>query len=203
MGGGLEATAALWPVIGVVYAWVWRVAQALGDQGPGRAAAVRQQVAGLLGAMQRHRATAGARAGAVDHFAKVTRSYWAGLFHCYAVDGLPRTNNDLEQCFGRHRYHERRASGRKGASPGLVLRGEARLLAAAATRQHRYTAAELAGADPQRRQELRGRLEARRQRRVSRARFRRDPQAYLLRLEEQLLQSALPAEKKTRAAKRA
>jgi hypothetical protein len=35
-------------------------------------------------------------------------------------------------------------------------------------------------------------MEARRQRRVSRARFRRDPQAYLLQLEEQLIQSALP-----------
>jgi hypothetical protein len=193
VNGGLEATAALWPVIGVVYAWVWRVAHALGDDGPGRAAAVRQQVAGSLGAMRRHRAAAGSLAGAVDHFLKVTRSYWAGLFHCYAVDGLPRTNNALEQFFGSHRYHERRASGRKAASPGLVLRGEARLLAAAATRQHRYTAAELAGTDPQRRQELRGRMEARRQRRVSRARFRRDPPAYLRQLEVQLLQSVLPS----------
>jgi hypothetical protein len=193
VAGGLEATAALWPVVQVVYAWVYRVAHVLGDKGPGQAAAVRQQVAGLLGAMRRHRAAAGSLAKAVDHFLKVTRSYWAGLFHCYAVAGLPRTNNDLEQFFGSHRYHERRASGRKGASPGLVLRGEARLLAAAATRQHRYTAAELADADPQRRQELRSRLEARRQRRVGRARFRRNPQAYLQQLEKQLLQSALPS----------
>jgi hypothetical protein len=66
---------------------------------------------------------------------KVTRSYWPGLFHCYAVAELPRTNNALEQFFGRHRYHERRASGRKGASPALVLRGAARLVAATATRQ--------------------------------------------------------------------
>jgi hypothetical protein len=142
--------------------------------------------------MRRHRAAAGSLAGAVDHFLEVTRSSWAGLFHCYAVDGLPRTNNDLEQLFGRHRYHGRRASGRKPASAGLVLRGEARLLAAAATRQRRYTAAELAAADPHRRQELRGRMEARRQRRVRRARFRRDPRADLLQLEEQLIQSDLP-----------
>jgi hypothetical protein len=192
VAGGLSATAALWPAIQVAYAWVWRVAHVLGDQGPGQAAAVRRQVAGVLGAMRRHRAAAGALAGAADHFLKVTRSYWAGLFHCYSVDGLPRTNNDLEQFFGSHRYHERRAGGRKAASPGLVLRGEARLLAAAATRRRRYTATELAGADPQRRQELRGRLEARRRRRVGRARFRRDPQACLLQLEEQLLKSALP-----------
>ena len=165
----------------VVYAWVWRAAHLLGEEGAGTAAGVRRQVGGLLGAMARHRAKAGSLGAAVDHFVKVTRSYWPGLFHCYAVEGLPRTNNDLEQFFGSHRYHERRASGRKAATPALVLRGEARLLAAAATRQHTYTAAELAGADP-----------GRRQRRVKRSRFRRDPQAFLRQLEEQLLQSALP-----------
>jgi hypothetical protein len=143
--------------------------------------------------MVRDRGAAGYLGPAVDHFVRVTRSYWPGLFHCYEVEGLPRTNNDLEQFFGRHRYHERRASGRKAAAPGLVLRGEARLLAAAATRLRTYTAAELAGADAGRREELRQRLEARRQRRVQRSRFRRDPQAFLQQLEEQLLQSALPA----------
>ena len=50
-------------------------------------------------------------------------------YRCYDVADLPRTNNALEQAFGSHRYHERRASGRKGASPALVLRGGARLLA--------------------------------------------------------------------------
>ena len=123
----------------------------------------------------------------------MSRSYWPGLFHCYETDGLPRTNNDLEQFFGSHRHHERRASGRKAASPGLVLRGEARLLAAAATRQHAYTAEELAAADPAKQAELRQRLEARRQRRVNRTRFRRDPHAFLQQLEEKLLQPTLPA----------
>ena len=51
--------------------------------------------------------------GALGRFRKVTRSYWSGLFHCYDVADLPRTNNDLEQLFGAHRYHERRSSGRK------------------------------------------------------------------------------------------
>jgi hypothetical protein len=190
---GLSATAPLWPVLATVYAWVWRAAHILGDEGAADAPAARRQLSGLLGALVRHASRVGALAGAVRHFVKVTRSYWAGLFCCYGVAGLPRTNNDLEQFFGRHRYHERRASGRKGASPALVLRGSARLLAAAATRQRRYTAAELAGADPVRRQELRQQLEARRQRRVRRRRFRRDPQAYLRHLEEQLLQLTLPS----------
>ena len=66
---------------------------------------------------------AGTLADAVAHFRKVARSYQPGLFHCYAVPGLPRTNNDLEHLFGAQRYHERRANGRKAASPGAVLRG--------------------------------------------------------------------------------
>jgi len=188
---GLEATATLWPALQMVFAWVWQAAHILGDNGPGTAPGVRRQLGGLLGAMKRHRAAAGTLAAAVNHFLKVSRSYWAGLFHCYHVKDLPRTNNDLEHFFGSHRYHERRASGRKVAAPGLVLRGEARLLAATATRRHTYTATELAGADPGRRADLRRRLEGRRQRRVQRTRFRRNPQAYLQQLEEHLLQSAL------------
>jgi hypothetical protein len=190
---GLAATAALWPPLRVAYAWVWQAAHLLGEHGANVAATVRRQLGGLLGAMVRHRALAGTLAGAVDHFVKVTRSYWPGLFHCYEVPDLPRTNNDLEQCFGSHRYHERRASGRKGASPSLVLRGQVRLLAAAATRRHRYSAEELAVADRVQRAELRRQLQARRRRRVGRSRFRRDPQAFLHHLEEQLLRSALPS----------
>lgn len=29
-----------------------------------------------------------------------TKRYWSGLFHCYEIAGLPRTNNDLESLFG-------------------------------------------------------------------------------------------------------
>jgi hypothetical protein len=190
---GLAATAPLWPALAVMYAWVWRAAHVLGDRGAASAAQARRQLGGLLGAMARHRAAAGYLAGAVDHFVRVTRSYWPGLFHCYEVADLPRTNNDLERFFGSHRYHERRAGGRKGASPALVLRGAARLLAAAATRRRRPTAEDLAGADRGRWAELRRGLEGRRHRRTQRRRFRRDPQAFLRLLEDQLLKSALPA----------
>jgi hypothetical protein len=175
----------------MAYAWVWQAAHLLGENGPGEAGAVRRRLGGLLGALVRHRTRAGALAKGIDHFVKVTRSYWPGLFPCFAVADLPRTNNALEQFFGSHRYHERRASGRKGASPTLVVRGEARLLAAAATRLREYTAKDLAGVDPSKQGELRRHLETRRQRRVNRARFRRDPQAFLQQLEEQLLPSTL------------
>jgi len=76
------------------------------------------------------------------HFLKVTHSYWSGLFHCYAVDGLPRTNNDLEHIFGQLRHHQRRCSGRKVASASLVLRGSVLIVAALATQLKTFQPAE-------------------------------------------------------------
>ena len=74
-----------------------------------------------------------------------------------------------------------------------MLRGSARLVAGLATRAREVTAADLAGADRDAWQRLRAELEERRQRRVERRRFRRDPDGYLKALENQLIQSRLPA----------
>jgi hypothetical protein len=145
----------------------------------------------LLAAWAARRAAAGTLADAVDHFMKVTASYRLGLFHCYRVTDLPRTNNTLEQLFGAHRHHERRATGRKTASPALVLRGAVRLIAGVVTRVRPVSRRELAAADRQRWMALRASLEHRRQARVMRCRFRRDPHAFLTRLEQLALQSAL------------
>lgn len=156
------------------------------------AATARRRLGGLLGAMTRHRSAAGTLAGAVDHFVKVSRSYWPGLFACYEVQGLPRTNNALEQTFGSYRHHERRVSGKKVASPALVLRGSARIVAAIATRLKPERRRDLAGADRAAWQAKRAELAERRQRRIERRRFRQNPAAYLRHLEDQLNQSALP-----------
>jgi hypothetical protein len=190
---GLAATAALWPALQVAYAWVWQVAHILGEKGPGTASGARRQLGGLLGAMVRHRAKAGSLGSAVDHFVKVTRSYWPGLFPCYDVADLPRTDNDLEQLFGSHRYHERRCSGRKVASPGLVVRGSVRVPAALATRLRGEVRGEdLAPSDLEAWQELRAGLERRQAVRAQGRRFRRDPAAYLQELEEALIKETLP-----------
>ena len=114
------------------------------------------------------------------------------MFHCYDVPDLPRTNNDLEHVFGAHRYHERRASGRKGACPTLVVRGSARLLAAVATRLAPYSAADLASANLGDWRRLRAALAQREHARVQQRRFRRDPQAYLDNLENRLVKLLLP-----------
>ena len=171
---------------------VHQAARILGNAAGQPAEVVRRRLDGLLGAMARHRAKAGSLAEAVDHFLKVTRSYRPGLFHCYDVADLPRTNNDLEQLFGAYRRHERRATGRKTNSSATVLRGPVRIIACVATRLHRYDSHDLAGADRQRWREVRASLDRRRHARVLRARFRRDPETYLSQLEQLLCQPTLP-----------
>jgi hypothetical protein len=172
---------------------VHRAAHVLGNAASEAAAVVRRRFDGLVGAMARHRAGAGDLAGAVEHFRKVARSYRPGLFHCYAVPDLPRTNNGLEQLFGSQRHHERRATGRRAASPAAVLRGEVRLIAATATRLRPPSARDLGRVSQDRWRDLRERLDRRRHARTLRTRFRRDPAAYLAALERQACQQALPA----------
>jgi len=130
---------------------------------------------------------------ALEHFVKVSASYEPGLFHCYEVGGLPRTNNDLEQLFGSHRYHERRVSGRKRGSPTTVVRGAVRLVAATATRLRPLGGEGLAPQDIQQWQKQREQLQRRRDARTLQRRFRRDPESYLRELESQFNQSRLPA----------
>jgi hypothetical protein len=175
------------------FGWVHRVAEVLADGPGGDGAGVRRRLRGLLGAMSRHSRSAGRLASAVGHFLKVTRSYWPGLFACYDVTGLPRTNNDLERFFGSHRYHERRSSGRRMACAGTVVRGSVRLASSAATRLSRVGAADLVPADLDRWKSLRRELRERGQGRTLGRRFRRDPQGYLRRLEEDFIKPALPA----------
>jgi hypothetical protein len=181
--GGLAATATLWPDVARAFAWVHRAARLLKNADGLSPAAARRRLDGLCAAMLRHRALAGSLSAAVGHFAKVTRSYRPGLFHCHGVPGLPATNNALEGLFGSHRHHERRATGRRSASPAMVLRGPARLPAAALSRVAPMEAADLAAVDRDEWRALRARLDARQARRADGARFRRDPNAYLSRLE--------------------
>src|SRR5690349_16296898 len=188
----LQATSALWPDIECAYGWVHAAAHALGNEDQAPARLVRRRFDRVLTTMRRDAADAGSLQGAIRHFCKLARGWRSGLFHCYSMPGLPRTNNDLEHLFGSYRYHERRASGRKVASPATVLRGSARLIAATATRLHAPTARELSRVNRKDWAELRKRLEQRRDARVLRTRFRRNPHQYLADLEHLACQSGLP-----------
>lgn len=154
---------------------------------------MRQQLEKLLSTMQAQQEKVAALGDAVEHFLKVTASYAPGLFHTYDRPGLPRTNNDLEQCFGSARYHERRATGRKGAIPGMVVRGAVRVLAAVATHFQCFCVQALQLRDPQAWHDLRDQLSYRQEARRMQFRFRKDPLAYLAVLEEKLLKAVLPS----------
>jgi hypothetical protein len=189
---GLTATAALWPDIRTAYTWVHRAAHLLTNAAGQDVYALRHAYRGLLAEMGRERATAGTLAPAVEHFRTVTKSYWLGLFQCYQVAELPRTNNDLEHFFGSARHHDRRVTGRKVATPALVVRGAVRLLAAVATRVQPLSAAQLRPADLTAWRTLRRDLDHRQEARRAQRRFRRDSTTYLAQIEATLLQSSLP-----------
>jgi hypothetical protein len=171
---------------------VWRFAAILSNKKRRGSAEVRRRYDGLIGSLAGHRQELGTLSAAWDHFRKVTRSYRSGLFPCYGVADLPRTNNELEQFFGSYRYHERRCSGRKVACPGTVVRGSVRLVSAAATRSRPIEVVDLVPSDVPRWRDLRGRLERRQAVRTQGRRFRHDPLAYLKSLEDSLINQILP-----------
>jgi len=190
---GLEATAGSWPDVRSAYDRARRAASILANEEGLDAAGVRARYEDLIAEMARDAVAAGSLREAVGHFLKVTRGYWPGLLACYDAADLPRTNNELEQCFGSYRYHERRASGRKVASPGAVVRGPVRLVASAATRLRPADAADLAPSGPVTWRRLRGALDGRQATRTLGRRFRRDPAEYLRSIEEALIKKTLPS----------
>jgi hypothetical protein len=192
---GLEETAELFPAVRESYEWVHRAARILKNAAGLPAKKVRRRLVQLLVRMRRAAATTSepsVRAG-LKQFLKVTESYRPGLFHCYESADLPRTNNDLEHTFGSHRYHERRASGRRRGSPGLVVMGSARMISGLATRLRPDEGLVLAPGYVEDWKEIRADLEARRESRRKQRRFRHDPDAYLKKLEHRCLQLSLPA----------
>jgi hypothetical protein len=56
------------------------------------------------------------------HLDKVSTSYWPGLFHCYDIPELPRTNNDLESHFRDTQRRLLRTTGQKGQTRRALQR---------------------------------------------------------------------------------
>lgn len=183
----------MWPAIRQAYDWLHQAAHLLANAEQRDGVALQQEYEHLLSTMRQQPKLLGSLAPAVAHFCKVTASYWDGLFACYHVKDLPRTNNSLEQFFGTARHIERRVTGRKCASPALVVRGSVRVVAAGASRLLPISAAELRLSDVKAWRALRQQLEYRHEARRMQLRFRRDPHAYLADLEQRLFTSSLPA----------
>lgn len=189
---GLEQTAALWPPIRIAFGWVHQAALILKNEVGLQSPQVRQQLRDFLCTISGKIAQAGSLKQAVEQFLKVTQSYWPGLFHCYDIAGLPRTNNDLEHVFGQWRHHQRRCTGRKVAPATAVTRGSVQLVAALATQRWSYSALELATVNPAAWQRLRSQLKQHQHKRVQQRRFRQDPVRYLTALEQKFLKLVLP-----------
>jgi hypothetical protein len=58
-----------------------------------------------------------------DHINRIFRSFWWGLFACYDVTGLPRTNNELERFIRQIKMGQRRVSGRKNVQDFIIRYG--------------------------------------------------------------------------------
>ncbi len=184
---GMKATASLWPPLQSAYKLVHQAVQFLANQEQHTGTAVRERYLAFVRQMQEQKADVEPLGEAIEHFCHITNNFAAGLFQCYDVEGLPRTNNALEHCFGVARVHERRATGRRGAIPGVVVRGSVRVITAVVTKEQSFSAEELRPSNYQRWRELRVHLHRCEETRRRQFRFRKDPAAYLAALETQLL----------------
>lgn len=182
----------MWPAIRKASEWIYQAADLLANEQERKVDVLEHEYEPFLEMIKQQQTLLGDLAGAVPHFCQVTASYWNGLFQCYRVKDLPRTNNDLEQFFGTARHIERRVTGRKNASPTLVVRGSVRVVAAGMSQLYPICAADLQLTDVPAWRALRQSLDYRHEGRRCLLRFRRDPLAYLASLEQSLLTPSLP-----------
>lgn len=185
----LQSTGTDWQTLERVYGWVQRLADVLGEVDV-RPDELQLRFMLLLMHMQEHMSQLDPSwQKAIAHFLKVTQSYAPHLFFCYQIPDVPRTNNGLEQSFGSVRRSERRATGRRGAVPGLVVHGAVRVQAALATRVKTFTAQDLAPHDLHAWRTVRAEISSHQKKRCKQSRFRKNPSAYLADVERRLLSS--------------
>ena len=192
MEHGLNQNVAHWSELTLARKWIHQAVTILDNEEHLPVSFVQQRFGAWMIFMSDHKEQLGSLADSINHLLKITRNYWSGLFHCYRVENLPKTNNDLERVFGCFRHHTRRTTGRKKAPASLLIRGESRLIAAIVTQIKTFTATDLATADLVAWRKQRLQLELLREKRLQQRRFRRDPEDYLLKLETKLIQSILP-----------
>jgi hypothetical protein len=121
----------------------------------------------------------------------VLRRLGDGLYHCYDVPGLPRTDNDLEHFSRQLKAGERRATGHR-RSDAFVVRvgGFAAYAAAARTHSEAELCVQLASVSASAGQASRVALRATQARQTQMHRFHLRPRRYLSDLEARWLQGA-------------
>ncbi len=127
------------------------------------------------------------------HLVLVLRRLGDGLYHCYDVPGLPRTNNDLEHFYRQLKAPERRSTGHRRSDTFVVRVGGFAVYAAAATDRPeadlRRQLATVSAADWQRE---RAHLRANQERQTKMRRFHLHRAAYLADLEARWAHLAKP-----------
>lgn len=93
------------------------------EQNPNRSGdQIRQDLFAYLAKIQSNRFRDPMLRNAFRIILKTTRSYAPGLFHCYDVPGLPRTNNDRESDFRALGRRLLRTTGQKGLTLRIIQR---------------------------------------------------------------------------------
>lgn len=129
----------------------------------------------------------------VKHVATVLRRLGDGLYHCYDVPGLPRTDNAMEQFYRRVKTEQRRITGRKRADAFVVrVAGFAVYATAASTLPEAALLQQLAAVPADAWQQERVTLRANQDRQAKMRRFRLHRDAYLADLERRWTSLALP-----------
>ncbi len=123
----------------------------------------------------------------------VLRRLGDGLYHCYDVPGLPRTDNDLEQFYRRVKALERRITGHKRSDRFVVRVGGVAVYATAASQlAERELLQRLAAVPAEVWQGERAKLRATQERQTQMRRFRLHRAAYLADLEARWTRLADP-----------
>jgi len=89
---------------------------------PSKAEEVARQLRGYLDTVQLQPKITPTLEAFGRHLDLVSRSHWPGLFHCYDVPGLPRTNNELESHFRDTRRRLLRTTGQQGQTRRTLQR---------------------------------------------------------------------------------
>jgi hypothetical protein len=129
----------------------------------------------------------------LEHVAIGLRRLGDGLYHCYDVPGLPRTDNDLEHFYRRLKSAQRRITGRKRSDSFVVRGGGFAAYAAAASGDPEAQVLQTLTTVPASAwQRERAVLRANGQRQATMRRFRLHRAAYLADLEARWAQLADP-----------
>jgi hypothetical protein len=182
-----------------VHAWLLDLARCLAPEPPEApiqrtGAAVRQEIERLLESLPRRfpsgRVPVWLREKAA-YVGTVLQRLGEGLYHCYDVPGLPRTDNDLEHFYRQLKAGERRATGHRRSDTFVVrVGGFAAYAAAASTLPEPALREQLATVPAERGQAARTALRATQERQTKMHRFHLRPQRYLSALEARWSQLA-------------